>query len=277
MPAVTLLLLGAMVLCYVSARRSILRPLQECVDLAAVVATGDLTRVVRTDRKDELGKLQLTLSEMTGQLARLVGDVREGVSAIATASTQIASGNDDLSSRTQEQAAALEETASSMEQMTATVKQNADNARQANQLATATRSEAEKGGAVVQKTIVAMEDINTSSRKIADIIGVVDEIAFQTNLLALNAAVEAARAGEQGAASQLWPPRYAASHNAARRRRKRSRSSSTTPSTTFGPARPWSTNRAKRWRRSSTASRRSATSSPRSRQPAASRPAASSK
>jgi methyl-accepting chemotaxis protein len=127
-----------------------------------------------------------------------VGEVREGVDAIATASTQISLGNDDLSSRTQEQAAALEETASSMEQMTTTVKRNADSAGEANRLANSARSDAEKGGAVVRRAIVAMGEINVASREIADIIGVIDEIAFQTNLLALNAAVEAARAGEQG-------------------------------------------------------------------------------
>ncbi|MGH8178174.1 MAG: methyl-accepting chemotaxis protein, partial [Steroidobacter sp.] len=198
MPSVTLALLAAMGLCYVWARRSVLRPVQECVDLAAAVAAGDLTRVVHTERIDEIGKLQYALGDMSAQLARLVGEVREGVGAMATASTQISRGNDDLSSRTQEQAAALEETASSMEEMTATVQQNADNAGEANQLATSARSEAERGGAVVQKTIAAMEEISASSRKMADIIGVIDEIAFQTNLLALNAAVEAARAGEQG-------------------------------------------------------------------------------
>jgi methyl-accepting chemotaxis protein I, serine sensor receptor len=198
MPAVTLTLLIAMALCYGWARRSILVPVQQCVDLAEAVAGGDLTASVRTERTDELGKLQSALGAMTGELARLVGEVRQGVDAMAGASVQIARGNDDLSSRTQEQAAALEETASSMEQMTATVKQNADNSGQANQLAASARQEAENGGAVVRKAILAMNEINASSRRIVDIIAVIDEIAFQTNLLALNAAVEAARAGEQG-------------------------------------------------------------------------------
>ena len=198
MPVVAFVLIVAMGLCYGRARRSILKPLQECVDVAGAVAGGDLTRVVKTERTDEIGALQRALGHMTAQLSNLVGEVRSGVHAITQASAQIVTGNDDLSSRTQEQAATLEETASSMEEMTATVKQNADNARQANDLAAGTRREAEKGGAVVQRTVTAMEEISASSRKIADIIGVIDEIAFQTNLLALNAAVEAARAGEQG-------------------------------------------------------------------------------
>jgi methyl-accepting chemotaxis protein I, serine sensor receptor len=195
---VALGLLVAMGLCYVRARRSILGPVQQCAELATAVATGDLTRSVITERTDEIGKLQCALGAMTAQLSGLVGEVREGVDAMATASTQISTGNDDLSSRTQEQAAALEETAASMQQMTTTVKRNADNAGEANRLASSARSDAEKGGAVVRRAIVAMRDINASSRQIADIIGVIDEIAFQTNLLALNAAVEAARAGEQG-------------------------------------------------------------------------------
>lgn len=198
MSIVSLVLLAAMGVCYVWARRSILRPVQECVELATAVAGGDLTRVADTDRTDELGNLQRSLGDMSAQLSRLVSEVRTGIDSMASASVQIARGNDDLSSRTQEQAAALEETASSMEEMTATVKQNADNADKANQLATAARNEAENGGTVARRTIDAMEDIATSSRKIVDIIGVIDAIAFQTNLLALNAAVEAARAGEQG-------------------------------------------------------------------------------
>jgi methyl-accepting chemotaxis protein len=131
-------------------------------------------------------------------LVEIVTGVRGSADAVGAAARQLSHGNDDLSQRTQEQAAALEETASSMEQMTATVKQNADNARQANQLAVGAREQAEKGGSVVHRAIGAMGEINASSRKIADIISVIDEIAFQTNLLALNAAVEAARAGEQG-------------------------------------------------------------------------------
>ena len=135
---------------------------------------------------------------MNTSLIRIVGEVRHSTEAIAIASTQIASGNMDLSSRTEEQASSLEETASSMEELTGTVRQNADNARQANQLALTASSVASKGGEVVSQVVDTMGSINDSAKKIADIIGVIDGIAFQTNILALNAAVEAARAGEQG-------------------------------------------------------------------------------
>jgi methyl-accepting chemotaxis protein I, serine sensor receptor len=198
MPAVTVALLIAMALCYVRARRSILNPVRQCLDLASAVAAGDLTLVARTDRADELGRLQHALCDMSVELAQLVDRLRAGIDDMASASDQIASGNDDLSSRTQEQAAALEQTAASMEEMTAIVKQNADNAATANQLSTAARDTAERGEAVVGTTTTAMAGISDASRRMRDIIGVIDEIAFQTNLLALNAAVEAARAGEQG-------------------------------------------------------------------------------
>jgi methyl-accepting chemotaxis protein len=198
MPSVTLALLFAMVFCYVRARRSILRPVQECMGLAAAVAAGDLTRVIHTDRTDEIGTLHSTLSNMSSELARLVTDVRGGIHTMAVASTHIARGIDDLAVRTQKQAGALQQTASSMEEMTVTVKQTADNASAANELATQACSRAERGEAVVRRTVAAMEVITASSHKIRDIVGTIDEIAFQTNLLALNAAVEAARAGEQG-------------------------------------------------------------------------------
>ena len=178
--------------------RSITRPLGYAVSVARVVASGDLTGRITVDSKDETGQLLQALKDMNDSLTSSITQVRSGVDTIATASSQIASGNLDLSSRTEEQASSLEETASSMEELTSTVKQNADNARQANQLAVTASGVAEKGGAVVSKVVDTMDGINTSARKIVDIIGVIDGIAFQTNILALNAAVEAARAGEQG-------------------------------------------------------------------------------
>jgi len=178
--------------------RSIVSTINAAVNIADRIASGELGNDVRVESTDELGRLLEALKRMDGKLVEIVGGVRGSADAVGAAARQLSHGNDDLSQRTQEQAAALEETASSMEQMTATVKQNADNARQANQLAVGAREQAERGGAVVQRAIAAVGEINNSSRKIADIIGVIDEIAFQTNLLALNAAVEAARAGEQG-------------------------------------------------------------------------------
>ena len=178
--------------------RLISRPLKVAVEAAQQVAAGDLTTNIASTSRDETGDLLRALREMTASLSKVVGGVRSGTQSIATASAQIASGNMDLSSRTEEQASSLEETASSMEELTSTVKQNADNARQANQLAVAASAIAERGGAVVSQVVSTMGDIDTASRKIADIIGTIDGIAFQTNILALNAAVEAARAGEQG-------------------------------------------------------------------------------
>jgi methyl-accepting chemotaxis protein len=176
----------------------ITQPLHKAVDAARRVASGDLTSQIETGAKDETGQLLQALNDMNQSLLNIVLEVRTGTDSIAISSSEIAAGNQDLSSRTEEQAASLEETASSMEQLTSTVKQNADNARQANQLADAAAAVAVKGGSVVSEVVGTMESINESSRKIVDIISVIDGIAFQTNILALNAAVEAARAGEQG-------------------------------------------------------------------------------
>ncbi len=166
--------------------------------VAQTVATGDLTSHIDVRSKDEIGQLLTALKAMNDNLIDIVGQVRTGTETMATASSQIASGNHDLSSRTEEQAASLEETASSMEELTSTVRQNADNARQANSLASSASDIASKGSSVVAQVVETMSSINDSSKKIADIISVIDGIAFQTNILALNAAVEAARAGEQG-------------------------------------------------------------------------------
>jgi methyl-accepting chemotaxis protein len=178
--------------------RSITRPLNHAVDIARTVASGDLTSRIEVKTKDETGRLLQALKDMNDSLVRIVAQVRTGTDTIAGASTQIAAGNLDLSSRTEEQASTLEETASSMEELTSTVKQNADNARQADQLAQSASEVANRGGMVVSQVVETMGSINESSKKISDIISVIDGIAFQTNILALNAAVEAARAGEQG-------------------------------------------------------------------------------
>ena len=166
--------------------------------VAQAVARGDLTTRFGAVRADETGQLLAALQAMNQSLVRLVGDVRLSSDSIATGSSQIANGNQDLSQRTEMQASSLQQTAASMEQLNATVRNSADTARHATQLANAASDVAAKGGAVVGQVVGTMEGITASSRKIADIIGVIDGIAFQTNILALNAAVEAARAGEQG-------------------------------------------------------------------------------
>ncbi len=178
--------------------RSITRPLALAVDVAEKVSAGDLSMHIEARSHDETGRLLAALKRMNESLAGIVGTVRHSSDSIATGTSQIASGNADLSQRTEEQASALQQTAASMEQLGSTVKQNADNARQASQMAMSASSVAQQGGEVVGQVVHTMRDIHASSRKIADIIGVIDGIAFQTNILALNAAVEAARAGEQG-------------------------------------------------------------------------------
>ncbi|WP_319006059.1 methyl-accepting chemotaxis protein [Methylobacillus gramineus] len=198
---IIVLLISCVTLGLVSAvwiARMIAEPLLVAVNIAQRVAGGDLTAQIEVTSKDETGELMKALKLMNDNLSNIVGEVRSGTDTIATASSEIATGNLDLSSRTEEQASSLEETASAMEELTSTVKQNADNARQANQLAASASQVAVQGGEVVDQVISTMAAINESSKRIADIIGVIDGIAFQTNILALNAAVEAARAGEQG-------------------------------------------------------------------------------
>ncbi|MBC7939823.1 MAG: HAMP domain-containing protein, partial [Chitinophagaceae bacterium] len=178
--------------------RSITAPLRDTVVATDRIAQGDLTHAVQVEGSDEMAGMQQSLARMQDALRLLVGDVRSGSDSIGTASAQIASGNQDLSGRTEQTSSRLQQAASSLEQLTGTVGQTADSARTANQLAASASQAAERGGVVVSQVVSTMEEINASSRKIADIIGTIDGIAFQTNILALNAAVEAARAGEQG-------------------------------------------------------------------------------
>jgi methyl-accepting chemotaxis protein len=178
--------------------RSVTGPLHRAVTLAEAVASGQLEVAIDVDRHDEFGQLLAALKRMSGSLADMVGRIRLAADGIATASSEIAAGNQDLSGRTENQASALQQTSASIQQITSNVQQNADTARQASQLAASAANVAGQGGEAVQRVVATMGEITTSSAKIADIIGVIDGIAFQTNILALNAAVEAARAGEQG-------------------------------------------------------------------------------
>jgi methyl-accepting chemotaxis protein len=180
------------------ATRSVVNPILQAVDAAEAISDGDLARTVNVSGSDEAARMLQALAQMREKLSGIVADVRQNAEAVAVASSQIAQGNNDLSARTEQQASALEETAASMEELSSTVRQNADNARQGNQLALSASSVAVKGGEVVGQVVQTMKGINDSSNRIADIISVIDGIAFQTNILALNAAVEAARAGEQG-------------------------------------------------------------------------------
>ncbi len=178
--------------------RLITHPMKRAVEAAQNIAAGNLTTNLHAEGTDETAQLLHALADMQSNLANIVGNVRQGSESVATASAEIASGNHDLSARTEQQASALQQTAASMEELNSTVKQNADSARQANQLAMSASTVAMQGGEVVAQVVNTMKGINESSRKISDIISVIDGIAFQTNILALNAAVEAARAGEQG-------------------------------------------------------------------------------
>ena len=178
--------------------RNIRNPLREAMGFAEQVAGGDLTAQIRNDRKDEFGAMSAALLSMRDRLVNVVADVKRGTENINVAAREIATGNNDLSARTEQTASNLQQTAASMEQMSGAIRQSADSARVANQLADVAGQSAQKGGAVVSQVVATMEEINLASRKINDIIGVIDGIAFQTNILALNAAVEAARAGEQG-------------------------------------------------------------------------------
>ena len=193
---VALLILSAIL--YLVIRNSVSRPLALATNAASRLASGDLTTHIDSKRSDEIGRLLMAINSIGQGLANVVWNIRHGTETLATATGEIAAGNHDLASRTEQQASSLEKTASSMEQMTSTVRENADNAKEANQLARTASEVAIKGGNVVSDVVHTMNSINQSSKKIVDIIGVIDSIAFQTNILALNAAVEAARAGEQG-------------------------------------------------------------------------------
>jgi methyl-accepting chemotaxis protein-1 (serine sensor receptor) len=196
--SVMIVVFAVIVSVWLGIHKALLGPLNRLIGSIRHIASGDLVKRIDVEGTNEMGQLADSLRHMQGELVRTVGEVRNGADAIYSGASEISMGNNDLSSRTEEQAASLEETAASMEQLTATVKQNAENARQASNLALSASETAQKGGKVVDNVVQTMRDIAGSSQKIADIISVIDGIAFQTNILALNAAVEAARAGEQG-------------------------------------------------------------------------------
>lgn len=196
--SVLLVVLLVILAAWVGIKRGMIAPMNHLIENIRHIAGGDLEQKINVHGTNEMGQLAESLRHMQSELVRTVGDVRNGADAIYSGASEISAGNNDLSSRTEQQAASLEETAASMEELTATVKQNAENARQASHLALSASGTAQKGGKVVDNVVQTMRDITASSQKIADIISVIDGIAFQTNILALNAAVEAARAGEQG-------------------------------------------------------------------------------
>ena len=195
---VLLVVLAVILAAWLGIKRGVIGPMNHLIENIRHIAGGDLEQNINVHGSNEMGQLAESLRHMQSELVRTVGDVRNGADAIYSGASEISAGNNDLSSRTEQQAASLEETAASMEELTATVKQNAENARQASHLALSASGTAQKGGKVVDNVVQTMRDITASSQKIADIISVIDGIAFQTNILALNAAVEAARAGEQG-------------------------------------------------------------------------------
>lgn len=196
--SVLLAVLAVIIIAWLGIKKALIAPMLRLIDSIRHIAGGDLVKRIDVEGTNEMGQLADSLRHMQGELVRTVSDVRNGANAIYSGASEISIGNNDLSSRTEQQAASLEETAASMEELTATVKQNAENARQASHLALSASETAQKGGKVVDNVVQTMRDIAGSSQKIADIISVIDGIAFQTNILALNAAVEAARAGEQG-------------------------------------------------------------------------------